>query len=283
MSSYRELLSQGCDELQSAGIEEYKLDSWYLLEHVIRRDRSWYFVHMEEDASAEEVSRYEELIHKRSRRIPLQHLTGTAYFMGLEFKVDGNVLIPRQDTEVLVEEALRRIKPGAEILDMCTGSGCILLSILYNAENAVGTGADISLNALQIARENSHRLGIKAKFIHSDLFAEVKGTFDVIVSNPPYIPADVIPGLMEEVREHEPRMALDGGRDGLDFYRKIVVSSLEYLKSGGWLLFEIGQEQGTDVMKMMRDAGMEEIEVVQDLAGLDRVVIGRKYREDIDV
>lgn len=283
MSSYRELLSQGCDELQSAGIEEYKLDSWYLLEHVIRRDRSWYFVHMEEDASAEEVSRYEELIHKRSRRIPLQHLTGTAYFMGLEFKVDGNVLIPRQDTEVLVEEALRRIKPGAEILDMCTGSGCILLSILYNAENAVGTGADISLNALQIARENSHRLGIKAKFIHSDLFAEVKGTFDVIVSNPPYIPADVIPGLMEEVREHEPRMALDGGRDGLDFYRKIVVSSLEYLKSGGWLLFEIGQEQGADVMKMMQDAGMEEIEVVQDLAGLDRVVIGRKYREDIDV
>lgn len=283
MSSYRELLSQGCGELQSAGIEEYKLDSWYLLEHVIRRDRSWYFVHMEEDASAEEVSRYEELIHKRSRRIPLQHLTGTAYFMGLEFKVDGNVLIPRQDTEVLVEEALRRIKPGAEILDMCTGSGCILLSILYNVENAVGTGADISLNALQIARENSRRLGIKAKFIHSDLFAEVKGTFDMIVSNPPYIPADVIPGLMEEVREHEPRMALDGGRDGLDFYRKIVVSSLEYLKSGGWLLFEIGQEQGADVMKMMQDAGMEEIEVVQDLAGLDRVVIGRKYREDIDV
>lgn len=283
MSSYRELLSQGCDELQSAGIEEYKLDSWYLLEHVIRRDRSWYFVHMEEDAAAEEVSRYEELIHKRSRHIPLQHLTGTAYFMGLEFKVDGNVLIPRQDTEVLVEEALRRIKPGAEILDMCTGSGCILLSILYNVENAVGTGADISLNALQIARENSRRLGIKAKFIHSDLFAEVKGTFDVIVSNPPYIPADVIPGLMEEVREHEPRMALDGGRDGLDFYRKIVGSSLEYLRSGGWLLFEIGMEQGADVMKMMQDAGMEEIEVVQDLAGLDRVVIGRKYREDIDV
>lgn len=283
MSSYRELLSQGCDELRSAGIEEYKIDSWYLLEHVIRRDRSWYFVHMEEDAAAEVVSRYEELIHKRSRHIPLQHLTGTAYFMGLEFKVDDNVLIPRQDTEVLVEEALRRIKPGAEILDMCTGSGCILLSILYNVESAVGTGADISLNALQIARENSRRLGIKAKFIHSDLFAEVKGTFDVIVSNPPYIPVDVIPGLMEEVREHEPRMALDGGRDGLDFYRKIVGSSLEYLKSGGWLLFEIGQEQGADVMKMMQDAGMEEIEVVQDLAGLDRVVIGRKYREDIDV
>lgn len=283
MSSYRELLSQGCDELRSAGIEECKIDSWYLLEHVIRRDRSWYFVHMEEDAAAEEVSRYEELIHKRSRHIPLQHLTGTAYFMGLEFKVDDNVLIPRQDTEVLVEEALRRIKPGAEILDMCTGSGCILLSILYNVENAVGTGADISLNALQIARENSRRLGIKAKFIHSDLFAEVKGTFDVIVSNPPYIPADAIPGLMEEVREHEPRMALDGGRDGLDFYRKIVGSSLEYLRSGGWLLFEIGQEQGADVMKMMQDAGMEEIEVVQDLAGLDRVVIGRKYREDIDV
>lgn len=283
MSSYRELLERGCMKLQSAGIEEYKIDGWYLLEHVIKRDRSWYFVHMEEEADTEIAQRYEELIHKRSRHIPLQHLTGTAYFMGLEFKVDDNVLIPRQDTEILVEEALKRMEPGDRILDMCTGSGCILLSLLYHGKKAVGIGADISEKALLTAQENSRRLGLKAKFIHSDLFAEVKGTFDLIVSNPPYIPADVIPGLMEEVREYEPRMALDGGRDGLDFYRKIVSSSQGYLKSGGWLLFEIGQEQGLDVSRLMQDAGMEEIEVVQDLAGLDRVVIGRKHREDIDV
>lgn len=288
MSSYRELLTLGRQELQNAGITEYAIDARYLLEHVIQRDRSWYFLHMEEPADAAETAQYEKLIQKRSLHIPLQQLTGFAYFMGHAFKVDRNVLIPRQDTEILVEEAMKRMKPGADILDMCTGSGCILLSLLYNGnkENGYkvsGTGADISEKALEIARENSRLMGLDARFVHSNLFAAVEGSFDLIVSNPPYIPAEIIPGLMAEVRDYEPRLALDGGKDGLDFYREIVCRCQSFLKDGGWLIFEIGQEQGSYVSGMMQDAGLREIEVVQDLAGLDRVVIGRKYQEEVNV
>ena len=203
--------------------------------------------------------------------------------MGYPFYVNEHVLIPRQDTEVLVEEALKLIKPGIEILDMCTGSGCILLSILkmgkerYHLQNLTGTGVDVSSEALKVAGQNLKRLGVEAIFLQSDLFAEIgsEKRYDMIVSNPPYIRTAVIEELQEEVRLHDPYIALDGKEDGLFFYRKIIAESRNHLKYGGSLLFEIGYDQGEAVSQMMKTNGYQDIFIKKDLAGLDRVVAGR--------
>ena len=283
MSAYVDLLSYGKSYLQQHHVLDAELDAWYLLEHIIGHDRSWYFLHMQEQVSSDMEEKYKRLLQLRGAHKPLQQITGKAYFMGLEFTVNEHVLIPRQDTEILVEEALKRMSEHARILDLCTGSGCILLSLLYNKNKAEGIGIDISEEALKVAKRNSRDLHITAEFIQSDLLEKATGMFDLIVSNPPYIPANVIEGLMEEVRDYEPHLALDGGEDGLDFYRRIVAEAGAYLNPGGWLVMEIGQEQGEAVRQMLLHAGYEEIEVVQDLAGLDRVVLGRMHQEEIHV
>ena len=194
--------------------------------------------------------------------------------MGLRFSVTEDVLVPRQDTETLVEEVMRYLRDGMEILDVCTGSGCILLSLLRYSNGCRGVGCDISEKALAVAGQNAKELGISAQFIQSDLFESIEGRFEYIVSNPPYIRKDMIPTLMEEVRDHEPLIALDGGEDGLDFYRKITREATEHLYSGGMLFFEIGYDQGEAVKLLMEEEGYEEVTVSQDLAGLDRVVYG---------
>lgn len=277
MSSYRELLTKGRILLEEAQVPDAGLDAWYLLEYVLCRDRSWYFLHENEEASPEVEAEYRSLLCRRQMRIPLQQITGKAYFMGLEFQVNEHVLLPRQDTEILVEEAEKRLRPGDNILDLCTGSGCILLSLLYNKDKVTGVGADISNEALKVARVNAGRLGISAEFVQSDLFQRVEGSFDLIVSNPPYIPADDISGLMEEVSKYEPHLALDGGKDGLDFYRRILAEAGSYLNPAGWLLMEMGFQQGDDLRSMMESAGYEQIEVVRDLAGLNRVILGKRH------
>ena len=283
MSAYVDLLSYGKLYLQQHHVLDAELDAWYLLEHIIGHDRSWYFLHMQEQVPSDVEEEYKRLLQLRGIHKPLQQITGKAYFMGLEFTVNEHVLIPRQDTEILVEEALKRMSEHARILDLCTGSGCILLSLLYNKNKAEGIGIDISEDALEVARYNGYELNICAEFIKSNLLEKAEGAFDLIVSNPPYIPAKVIEGLMEEVRDYEPHLALDGGEDGLDFYRRIVAEAGAYLNPGGWLIMEIGQEQGEAVRQMLLQAGYEEIEVVQDLAGLDRVVLGRMHQEEIHV
>ena len=195
--------------------------------------------------------------------------------MGYMFRVNEHVLIPRQDTEILVEEVLRHVRAGMKILDLCTGSGCILLSLLKMVPGLTGLGTDISGQALQIAERNREDLGLKteAELRKSDLFEQVEGRFDCILSNPPYIPSKVIGSLMEEVREHEPGIALDGGEDGLYYYRKITEQSPAYLKPGGMLFLEIGYDQAGAVMGLMaRD--FTHVHVVKDLAGHDRVVYG---------
>ena len=194
--------------------------------------------------------------------------------MGLTFFVNEHVLIPRQDTETLVEEALKKVKPGMKVLDMCTGSGCIIISILHNVEDVKGYAVDISKQAVNVAKENAKLNEVPVLFERSDLFEMVTEKFDVIVSNPPYIPTDVIPQLMPEVQVFEPIEALDGKEDGLYFYRRIVEQSKDYLNSGGSLMFEIGYDQGKDVSKMMTDAGFSNVCVKKDLAGNDRVVTG---------
>ena len=226
----------------------------------------------------EVLNEYERVLEKRAEHVPLQYITGEQEFMGMTFKVNSNVLIPRQDTEVLVEEVLKALEPGMEVLDVCTGSGCILLSILKNAPTVRGTGSDVSKQALLVAKENARLHGLEAEWVRGNLFDNVSGRFDVIVSNPPYIPQAQIPTLMPEVQLFEPLAALDGGVDGLDFYRRIAALAPEYLKEDGLLFFEIGCDQAEDVRRIMTESGFAELSVEKDLAGLERVVKGRLRR-----
>lgn len=293
MRTYKELLEEGYQILNSAGIEEARLDAWLLLEFAADIKRAWYYAHMDETAETAVAERYRQLCEKRAQHIPLQHLTGQAYFMGYEFYVDDRVLVPRQDTETLVEEAISHLRelPAPKILDMCTGSGCILLSLLMELPQASGTGVDVSADALEVAKENTRRLGLekRAELIQSDLFSAdyfEKNSrkkcmeYDMLISNPPYIRTADIDGLMDEVRLHDPRLALDGKADGLYFYEKITEQAGKYLKPGGWLIYEIGCDQGKDVAEIMKKKGFIQIEVKKDLAGLDRIVEGRMLTQE---
>lgn len=272
--NYRKLYETGKDRLEKAGIQEAALDARLLLEEVCRTDRNTLLVHGDRAVTEEEETQFRIFIERRSTHEPLQQITGWQEFMGLRFSVTEDVLVPRQDTETLVEEVMRYLRDGMEILDVCTGSGCILLSLLRYSNGCRGVGCDISEKALAVAGQNAKELGISAQFVQSDLFESIEGRFEYIVSNPPYIRKDMIPTLMEEVRDHEPLIALDGGEDGLDFYRKITREATEHLYSGGMLFFEIGYDQGETVKLLMEEEGYEEVTVSQDLAGLDRVVYG---------
>lgn len=272
---YAALYRMGVCKLQDAGIEEAPLDARLLLEEICGTDRNTLLAHGDMEVTEEQGKYYVNCIEQRSRHIPLQHILGYQEFMGLRFKVSPAVLIPRQDTETLVEEAMRFLHDGMHILDVCTGSGCILLSLLKYSNDCVGIGCDLSADALKVAVENAAMLGIEADFVESDLFERISGKFELIVSNPPYIKSGVIPELMEEVRKHDPMMALDGGEDGLFFYRRIVAEAGRYLYPGGMLFLEIGYDQADEVSGLMQEAGYKDITVCKDLAGLDRVVYGR--------
>lgn len=273
--TYREAIVLGEKNLQQADIADAKTDSWLLLAMACKIDHTYYYMHIDEEMSEEQVREFEVLIRKRAERVPLQYITGEQEFMGLTFHVNSNVLIPRQDTETLVEEALKVIKPGMKVMDMCTGSGCVLISILKNAHDVEGIGYDISKQAINVAKENAKFNEVPAVFERSDVFEDVvENDFDVIVSNPPYIPTDVVATLMPEVSQFEPREALDGKGDGLYFYSKILEQCKNYMKQDGYILFEIGCEQGDAVSTMMRLAGFSEVRVIKDLARNDRVVMG---------
>ncbi len=274
--TYQEAVKNGEMVLNLAGIADAKVDAWLLFEMACKVDRQFYYLHMDEDITMEQQKEYEIALKKRTEHIPLQYIVGEQEFMGLKFKVNSSVLIPRQDTETLVEEALKKIRPDMKVLDMCTGSGCIIISIIKNVPSAEGYAVDISKQALNVAKENAKSNEVPVNFERSDLFDNVTGVYDVIVSNPPYIPTAEIPKLMPEVGSFEPLEALDGKEDGLFFYRKIVAECGSHLRDGGYLLFEIGCEQAEAVTTMLREAGFYEVQVVKDLAGLDRVVIGRK-------
>lgn len=271
----RELLRFGEEYLKERDIADASTDAWFLLEHVTGLSRAQYLAQAEESAE-DIIQSYRELLEQRGRHIPLQHLTGEQEFMGLPFLVNKHVLIPRQDTETLVEEALKRLRPGMRVLDLCTGSGCIAVSLAKLGPDASIDASDISPEALAVARENARRLDAQVHFIESDLFTGIAGRYDMIVSNPPYIRTAVIEELAEEVRLHEPIQALDGSEDGLRLYREIIRQSPAHLTDGGWLLFEIGYDQAEAVRALMAENGFTEIEVMRDLAGHDRVVSGRR-------
>ncbi len=277
--TYRECYEQGCRTLQAAGIEEAALDARLLLEAVCGTDRNDLLVHGEQPVAPEAEEKYLNWIRQRAEHIPLQQLTGEQGFMGLTFNVNEHVLIPRQDTEILVEEVLKELHDGMRVLDMCTGSGCILLSLLHYSNDCEGLGVDLSAEALEVAERNVLKVltpekAEHAHFLQSDLFEKVEGKFEIIVSNPPYIASAEVEKLMPEVRDHEPRMALDGTEDGLYFYRRIIEEAGKHLVSSGMLFFEIGYDQGQAVSELMRTEGYCDVQVVQDYAGLDRVVLG---------
>ncbi len=277
----RALVREAAEKLFEAGIEEAHLDARLLLEYAAGITVQDYMMDPFQVLPEEKVRAYHEAVEKRAARIPLQHITGQQEFMGYPFRVNEHVLIPRQDTETLVECALEKLEPEMEVLDLCTGSGCIAAS-LYLIGKKQGKvfpdrcfdAADISAEALDTARENCRALGAQVRLIHSDLFERIEGSYDMIVSNPPYIRRGVIEGLQEEVRLHDPYIALDGHEDGLYFYRRIADEAGRHLKRGGWVFLEVGHDQSKDVSRLLAEAGFTCIQGKKDLAGLDRVVMG---------
>lgn len=276
--TYQEACRKAEQILAQQNIEDSQSDAWILLEYVTGMTRTRYYVDGFKQMESEEEQKFFELIEKRSKRIPVQHLTGVQEFMGMEFLVNEHVLVPRQDTEILVEEAEKALKKvendSIRVLDMCTGSGCIPISLKIRNPQIKIQAADISKEALLVAVKNAEKLGAEVEFTESDMFTQIQGEFDLITSNPPYIPTKVIEGLEAEVRLHDPFHALDGKEDGLHFYRILAKESPRYLKDGGYLYMEIGHDQSEAVEKLLRESGFAQVRTQKDLAGLDRVVSG---------
>lgn len=275
----KDLINQGKLILEQAGVTDADTDSWLLAEFVFGITKTDFYIRPNSTVDNQKSYKYMELIDRRANNIPLQHITGVQEFMGLKFKVNENVLIPRQDTELLVEKAVAYINSldkKVKVLDMCTGSGCIAISVATLCDNAEVVAVDISNKALKIAKENAIINNADIKFIESDLFENIESKFDVIISNPPYIESQVVDTLMPEVREHEPRLALDGDEDGLKFYRIISEKAGDYLADKGMMMYEIGYNQGQSVPNLLDKNGFKDIKVYKDLSGNDRVVIAGK-------
>lgn len=275
------LLEEGTEALTKAGVTEASLDAKYLLFEAFETDMTHFLLDRNQSLSEEEntprILNYRSMVEKRSQRIPLQQITGSREFMGMEFYVNEHVLIPRQDTETLVELVLKDYKGMKPvILDMCTGSGCIAISLAGISGFDRVTAVDVSKEALKVAEKNAENLLGQGRitFVESDLFSslEEQKKFDVIVSNPPYIPTKIIEGLQPEVRDFEPMLALDGKEDGLYFYRRLADEGRRYINAGGAVYFEIGYDQAEAVSDLLREAGFAEIRVIKDAAGLNRVV-----------
>jgi release factor glutamine methyltransferase len=277
---YRKAFEWGKTRLEMAGVEESALDARLLLEYACKTTHNDLYVNSEMDLTEAQEREYGGYIMRRSSREPLQHIIGAVEFMGLDFFVSPDVLIPRQDTEILVEEAMIDTMDGDRVLDLCTGSGCILISLMRYKNDIRGVGSDISGAALDVARRNyalyADILSGTVDFVESDMFENIEGRFDVILSNPPYVRTADIAGLEEEVRDYDPLIALDGGEDGLDFYKRIADEAGRYLESEGRLILEIGFDQGEAVSGLLSERDFGEIRIIKDLAGLDRVVYARK-------
>ena len=272
----REAERRGAETLAAAGREEAAQTARLLLCHVLNFNFTDYVLAREDLLSPRDAARYEELLTRRASGVPLQYLTREQNFCGLSLYVDERVLIPRQDTECLVEEVLRDGARG-ELLDLCTGSGCIPLALLKHGNFSCALGADISAEALAVAAENRARTGLPLELRQSDLFSEIPERFDVITANPPYIESAEIESLSVEVRDHEPRLALDGAADGLAFYRRLAAESGAHLKPGGRLYLEIGMSQGAAVASLLEAAAFSDIQIIRDLAGRDRIVKGSMH------
>ncbi|MBE8954249.1 MAG: peptide chain release factor N(5)-glutamine methyltransferase [Quinella sp. 2Q5] len=278
MKTVADVLSSATARLIAGGIDSPRLDAEILLAHVLNWRRLMLYVDAEKILPAEKILRFNELIARRLTRIPVAYLVGTKEFFGLNFAVNESVLIPRPETEILVEgvgEFLRGLGREVTFADLGTGSGAIAVSMLKFVPSARAAMVDISAQALQVAKFNAAKFGVegRAEFFCGDMFAPLDGKiFDAIVSNPPYIPAADISTLQAEVRL-EPRLALDGGADGLSFYRRIISDAPKFLSAGGLLAMEVGFNQAAAVKKILaRDSRFSDIQTLRDLSGIERVV-----------
>lgn len=307
-----ELYKKGTEMLKEAGVENPSVDAFYLLEHAACLNKTRYLMYKDQQVSDRNIKQYTDLLEKRCTRIPYQYIINRADFAGLTFEVNPSVLIPRLDTEVLFEHALKHIGPRAYVLDLCTGSGAIGIALKRYRPDIHVVISDISEEALEVAGHNvehnhidiakntnaaaneqdlefGYDLNFGIRVIKSDLFDNMAsredeisdkrsmvGVFDVIVSNPPYVTEGEYEDLMPEVKNHEPKLALTAGEDGLDIYRRIAKDAPEYLKAGGTLLLEIGCSQAKKVKELLEQNGFENVQIIKDLAGLDRVVICKK-------
>ncbi len=285
MKTYRELYKDGVTALSAEKIENAEGEVRQIIENICSLPFAQFLLQADYESNLIEERRFYDAINLRCTHYPLQYILGNASFMGMDFMVNDHVLIPRQDTETLAETVLEKADiSGGRLLDLCTGSGCLAISLLTIGHYAEATGTDISKEALEtagfngaFAKMNWDPIDQKTKklnFVLSDVFEMVEGKYDVIVSNPPYIPAEVIPTLMPEVRDHEPHLALLADHNGLAFYEKISAEAPDYLREHGWLFFEIGYDQAKAVTQIMTEAGFRDVTVVKDLPGLDRVVYG---------
>ena len=271
--------------LSEKGIDTPRLDGEILLAHILKTDRTHLYMNLDQPLNVNELAFFRELVKRRAKREPIQYITGRQEFWSLEFKVSPKILIPRPDTELLVEEGVRELSKTfpetarPEVLDIGTGSGALAAALAKELTGAKVTGTDISPEAVALARENieSNGLSANASILEGDLFLPVEGRkFHLIVSNPPYILHADLEGLQPEVSHYEPLSALDGGVDGLDYYRKIIPQAPRHLFPGGWLMVEHGEGQSEEVVKIFEDtAKFENIEEVKDLAGVLRVVKGK--------
>lgn len=271
MKTVKEIIFDTKKALRESGDETWGIDADLLVMRALGLTRVQLVTRDTDTVSDEGAAVLGTLLQKRLSNMPMQYILGSCEFMGLEFKVNENVLIPRPDTEVLVEKVLKYAPASA--LDIGTGSGAIAVALAKYGVKSV-TACDISQAAIETAEQNAKNNNVKIRFIKSDLFGDISGKFDAVVSNPPYIASGVIPTLMPQVKDHEPRLALDGGRDGLDFYRRITADARSYLNDGGLLALEIGYDQGEAVAALVRENGFKNVDVTKDLAGLDRVVTG---------
>lgn len=270
---------------EEKGVDSPRLDAEVLLSHILKCDRIHLYVNFDRPLVGEELSSFRQMVKARAQRMPVAYILGEKEFMGHSFRVTPDVLIPRPDTEILVEEAIRLLaeKEAPRIVDIGTGSGAILLSVLKGTEGSTGVAVDLSPAALAVAKSNGERLGLadRAEFRLGDLYAPVDGLFDAILSNPPYIPVRDMEGLSPEVKQ-EPEMALVGGADGLDFYRRLIDDAPRYLKEGGIVLFEVGIGEAQDVAELGKRRGFSAQRILPDYAGIDRVVVLSDYDKAVE-
>lgn len=277
--TYREIMQSTARRLQEAGIEEYNSDTRILMTEVTGQNMASVLYHADDELDEEILKKLTECTDRRCRREPLQYILGNQEFMGLKFLCNSSCLIPRPDTEMLVETVIKamsemKVSAGGKVLDMCTGSGCVGISLAAFVKGIDLTLSDISEEALEVTRKNLELNSVDARVVKSDIFSSIEGVYDVITANPPYIKTSMIQTLMPEVAVFEPKLALDGGEDGVVLYRRILKQAPEHLRKDGLLAFEIGDEEGEIISSLMKEAGFYDVTVLKDYCGFNRVVYG---------
>jgi len=266
----RETVKLAAKLLKNAKIENPRLEAEILTAHFLKKDRLYLITHDDEEISEKDAEAFKRLAKRRAGGEPTAYILGYKEFYGRNFIVNKDVLIPRPETEMLVE--LIKVEDNAKILDLCAGSGCIGLTLALECKNAKVTLADISPKAVEIIKKNAENLGVEVNIVESDLFSGIEGKFDIIVSNPPYIRSETIETLENTVKDYEPRLALDGGEDGLKFYKKIIPCSKKYLSENGRIFFEMGFDEGDAIKSLLMSNTFSDVKIYKDLANLNRVI-----------